>query len=92
MPGPENYYRFNGALVGLRRNFTRFADVGGGILGCRALHLDLNILLELLPSDQRGRNDDMGLQSHVDLLLELLPSPSNQAKNPEFTVLLENMS
>ncbi|GJT81366.1 hypothetical protein Tco_1055708 [Tanacetum coccineum] len=70
---PEKYDRFGGALVDLRRNFTRgcllarqacfhdnvksFDDVGGGVLGPRTLHLDFDILLELLLSDKRSHHD-----------------------------------
>ncbi|GJU00198.1 hypothetical protein Tco_1110536 [Tanacetum coccineum] len=38
-------------------DLKNFVDVGGGILGCRVSHLDLDLLLELLPSDERARYD-----------------------------------
>ncbi|GKD16248.1 hypothetical protein Tco_1205406 [Tanacetum coccineum] len=32
-----------------------FVDVSGGVLGCRGLHLDFDLFLELLSLDQRAR-------------------------------------
>ncbi|GKE18097.1 hypothetical protein Tco_1425674, partial [Tanacetum coccineum] len=34
-----------------------FADVGRGVLGCRGLHSDLELLLELFPLDQTTCSD-----------------------------------
>ncbi|GJZ46449.1 hypothetical protein Tco_0594045 [Tanacetum coccineum] len=41
----------------LHGDVKSFADVGGGILGCRTLHLGLDILLKLFLSNQRARYD-----------------------------------
>ncbi|GJS61130.1 hypothetical protein Tco_0655914 [Tanacetum coccineum] len=38
-------------------NVKSFDDVGGGVLGPRTLHLDFDILLELLLSDKRSHHD-----------------------------------